>query len=245
MMRRLVILACLGLAACTSDSPTTNDTDTRSTSELYTLKGVQYIETGRLDVAKLDLQKAIELDSNNAEAHNALGVLSERLNQPEEAEKEFKLALSIDANNTGAANNYGRLLCARGQYEQSMKYFQKLIDNALYPTPWLALTNAGLCAKSQGLAADAENYLRRALESAPDFGPALLEMAKLSQERGNYMSARAFLQRYDALGVETAESLATGVQTERALGNTKDANAYLKKLLRLFPNSKEAQLFRH
>jgi type IV pilus assembly protein PilF len=230
----------LGVAACTSDSPP-KDPNERSASSLYVLKGIQYMEGGRLDIARQDLQRAIDLDGRNVEARNAMGVLYERLEQPAEAEEQFKQALSLDENNADVAINYGRALCAQGKYEPAMKYFRAVLDDKIYSTPWIALTNAGICVKKQGQAQEAESYLRKALESNPAFAPALLEMAKLSLENGNALSARAFFQRYEAVGAPTAESLWYGVQTEQALGNGKDAGVYLKRLRRLFPESKEAQ----
>ncbi|MFZ4702095.1 MAG: type IV pilus biogenesis/stability protein PilW [Candidatus Methylumidiphilus sp.] len=234
----LLSLACLGVGACTSDSP--KDQDPRTATELYVMKGVQYMEKGRLDIAQQDLERAVELDDGNAEAHNALGVLYERLNRTEDSEAQYKLALALDDQHYAAETNYGRLLCAQGKYDLAMKHFQKVIDAKSYQTPWLVLTNAGICAKSKGSAAEAEGYLRKALSLLPDFPPALLEMAKLSFEQGSYLSARAFLQRYESTVPPTPESLFVGVQNEQALGNSKNADAYRKKLQKLFPDSKEA-----
>lgn len=244
-MRRGRVLTLLllgfGLVACSSNTP--KDLVELSDSDLYTQKGVQYMETGRLDLAQQDLQRAIELDSHSSEAQNAMGVLHERLKQPDEAEQFFRRSLSLDENNPSASNNLGRILCGQGKYEQAMQLFHKAIDSRLYQTPWLALTNAGLCAKSQGKGAEAESYLRKAVEYNPRFSPALLELAKLSLENNNYLSTRAFLERFDAVNNPTAESLALGFQAEQALGNQKEAVSYLKKLRRFFPDSPEAHRF--
>ncbi len=243
MTKRLgvwLLLIGLGLAACTSDRPP-KDPSERSTTDLYMLKGVQYMENGRLDIAQQDLQRAIDLDEKNVDAHNAMGVLYERLGRPTDAEEQFKRALALDSDNSGAANNYGRVLCAQGKYQEAMQQFRRVIDSKHNNAPWIALTNAGICAKNQGLAQDAEGYLRKALEVGPNFPPALLEMAKFSLEKGSYLSARAFLQRFEAVAQPSSESLSIGMQTEQALGNAKEANAYLKKLQSLFPNSQEAR----
>ena len=239
-MRLIVLglLVCLAMLSCSSDKA--KDTDDQSPTEVYLLKGLRYMENGRLDVAQKDLERAVELDDKNVEAHNVLGVLYERINRLEDAEGQYKKALSLDENNFAAANNYGRLLCAEGRYELAMQRFQTIIDSKVYPTPWLALTNAGVCAKSKSKVPEAENYLRKALESNPNFAPALLEMAKLSLENRNYLSTRAFLQRFESSSGATPESLFIGVQTELGLGNAKDADAYRKKLQQQFPESKEA-----
>ena len=234
-------LFCAWVAGCSSSAPKTDNGP--SISDLYVQKGVQYMENGRLDVAQQDLQHAIELDSDNPEALNAMGVLYERLRRPEAAEEYFRKALSADEDNASAATNLGRLLCAQGKYEPAMKFLQKAIDSRVYQSPWLALTNAGLCAHNQGQLAEAEGFLRKALDYSPTFAPALLEMAKLSLDNKNPLSARAFLERFNAVAEPNAESLAIGFQAEEALGNQKEATGYLKKLRRLFPLSKEAQRF--
>ncbi len=233
-----LLMACLALLACSGDPP--KDPNERSATDLYVLKGVKYLETGRYDIARQDLERAVELDDKNAEAHNALGVLYERISLPEEAEAHYKRAMSLDESHFAAANNYARLMCAQGKYDQAMKLFQKVIDAKSYQTPWLALTNAGLCAKSKGLAEEAEGFLRKALETNPNFSPALFEMAKFSLEHGSSLSARAFLQRYESTAEPSPESLWLGMEIEQALGNGKDADAYRKKLQKLFPDSREA-----
>jgi type IV pilus assembly protein PilF len=234
----------LGLAGCASPQKDPNE---RSASELYMLKGVRYLENGQFNFAQQDLERSVKLDPKNVEAHNSLGVLYERLNQYADAEDQFKQALALDAHNGGTYNNYGRTLCAEGKYDLAMQQFHHVIDDPHYTTPWIALTNAGICTKKQGSLQDAENYLRKALDIKPDFPPTLLEMARLRLEKNGAngdLSARAFLQRFEAASEPTAESVALGMQIEQALGNTQEADVYFKKLLRLFPNSKEAMRYR-
>jgi len=227
----------LGLAGCSSKAPKESG---ESISDIYVQKGVRYMENGQLDIALQDLQHAIELDGRNSEAHNAIAVLYERLDQPGAAEEHFKRALSLDAGNSSALNNYGRFLCAQGQYDKAMDNFRRVIDSKLYKQPWIALTNAGLCANAAGKKKEAEDHLRKALEANPTFPPALLELAKLSLETGQYMSARAFLQRYEAVAEPDPQSLWIGVQTENALGNSQAAGDYINALRSRFPDSREA-----
>ncbi len=96
----LAVLVCLAMLSCTSESAKV--TDDRSPTELYMLKGVQYMENGRLDVAQQDLERAVELDDKSTEAHNLLGVLYERINRLEDAEGQFSRALSLDEKNFAA-----------------------------------------------------------------------------------------------------------------------------------------------
>jgi type IV pilus assembly protein PilF len=237
-LHTIVIAAALAtLAACSTEPK--KDPNEPSISEIYVRKGVQYMNSGMLDVALQDLKHAVELDKNNSGAHDALAVLYQRLNQPTDAEREFQQALSLDTANYGTANNYGRFLCEQGQYDKAMTQFQKVISSKLYASPWIALTNAGLCARSKGIRSDAESYLRKALESNPTFPPALMEMAKLSLESGQFMSARAFVQRYEEAAPADADILLLGIQVEQALGNEQGAADYRSKLRAQFPDERE------
>jgi type IV pilus assembly protein PilF len=121
-----------------------------------------------------------------------------------------------------------------------MSQFREVIGSKLYNSPWIALTNAGICARSAGQKGEAEQYLRQALEYDPRFAPALIELAELSRETGQNMSARAFLERYHAVVEPNARSLWVGVECEAALGNFQAARDYAKTLRSKFPGTKEA-----
>jgi type IV pilus assembly protein PilF len=225
---RLAFLLCLGLAACSSEPP--KDPNARGAVEIYREKGIRYMELGEYEYALQDLRHAVDLNEKDSESHSSLAVLYGRMNRPDMAEKHFKRAMSLDENKEGVANNYGRFLCAQGKHEQAMAQFKQIIASQTYKLPWLALTNAGLCARNAGRRDEAEEYLRGALDVAPDFPPALLEMAKLSLEKGQLMSARGFLQRYEGVATLSPEALSLGVQVEQALGNRQAAEEYRKRL---------------
>ena len=232
------------LAACSwssEENPRPNDPYAElGASQVFTEKGVRYMEGGHYEIALKDLKRAVELDGDNSEAYNALAVLYQRVDDPVQAEANFRKALSVKPDNFGASNNYGRFLCSQGRYPEAFGQFQQVIGNKLYSQPWIPLTNAGVCARSAGRMADAERYLREALEVNPDFPPALLEMARLSRLNGQLMSARAFLQRYFAAAGPGPEPLALGIDIETALGNSEVAREYANTLRTRFPESREA-----
>lgn len=197
-----------------------------SASKIYIEKGVRYMEDGYYDIALQDLKRAVDLDDENSEAHNALAVLYQKVDDYANAEASFKKAVSLKQDNYAARNNYGRFLCERGKFPEAFDQFRQVIGNKLYPTPWIPLTNAGRCAHLAGKKTDAESYLREALDMQPDFPPALLEMAHLSQEAGQHMSARGFLERFFSVAGKTPESLQLGIEIETSMGNVAGAEEY-------------------
>jgi type IV pilus assembly protein PilF len=86
----------------------------------------------------------------------------------------------------------------------------------------------------------AETYLRQSLEYNVEISTSLLGLSNLNYRSGEYLNARAFLQRYESAEKETAESLMLGFQIESALGDQKAAKDFKRRLLEQFPGSAEA-----
>jgi len=102
-------------------------------------------------------------------------------------------------------------------------------------------TNAGSCAFNAKDTAKAEQYWRKALEVNPEFPPALLQMGRLSVNQKNYMSARAYLQRFHQVAKPSPESLWLGIQTERVLGDKNAEASYSMLLKNGYPDSPQAK----
>ena len=137
-------------------------------------------------------------------------------------------------------NNFGVYLCQTERARQGLPHFSIALEDPFYNTPEVALANAGSCALRAGLLAEADTYLRQALRLSPEFPDALLTMAKLTFEKNNYLSTRAFLQRFEAVSAQTPVSLFLGFENETALRNDKSARKYLSNLNSIFPDSEEA-----
>lgn len=214
-----------------------------SSRELATLNmqmGIRYMEMGKLDIAKEKLDLAADLDSGNTEIQNALAIFYERIKNYDQAIVHYKAALSQDSNNYSTKSNYGRLLCEQGNYQEAMPLLQAALDAPMNTNAWLPQTNMGLCLLKQNQDSTAEGFFRQALQDNGDYAPALLEMLKISYKKQQYLSARAFLERYLAVAKHTSETLWLAFQTERALGYAQNAEDYKEQLLTLFPASKEA-----
>lgn len=203
--------------------------------------GTRYLEMGMWDVAKEKLELALDLDSSNADIHNAMGIFYERIKEYDKAADQYESAVSKGPDNFDIKSNYGRFLCDRGDFNKGMTVLQQALDAPMNNRQWFALTSMGICHVKQNDLSRGEDYLRQALQLQADYPPALLEMQKISYQNRQYMSARAFLERYLAVGKHTPETLWLAFQTERSLGNEKIAEDYGQQLFTQFPASKEAQ----
>jgi type IV pilus assembly protein PilF len=84
---------------------------------------------------------------------------------------------------------------------------------------------------------DAEKYFRESLKINNKSANSLYYLLTIHLKKGEYMKARAFLQRLEQVVQPSEEILAAGYQVEKGLNHTKLAKNYLTKLKNRFPRS--------
>ena len=212
----------------------------RSPADIYIELSAAYLQEGNLNESFKNAKKAVLVDPNSSNAFYMQALVYQRLGENENADASFQRAIKIDPRNPDALNAYGSFLCEQQRFEDADDYYRRALSNPLYATPWLALYNAGRCLEQAGDETAAERDYRAALRENPGFAPSLLGMARISYEQTNYMSARAYLQRYAEVASHTPESLWLGVRTENQLGDKDQMASYGLKLRARFPDSEQA-----
>jgi type IV pilus assembly protein PilF len=234
---RILFLAIL-LISCAS---VTKEDKNEHSASIYLQLGVRYMDLGKLEIAKENLQLAQEKDPGNTQVHNAFAFLYEKLNDYSQAKEQYDAALELSPHDWSVQNNFGRFLCDHGEYKQGMALLIAASSTQLNDRQWLALTNAGRCQLARGQKQSAGTYFKQALIINNAYAPALLEMQKLSYQNGDYLAAKDYLQRYLNGAAQTSGTLWFGMLTERALGNKDLAKEYQKLLVEKFPLSEEAK----
>jgi len=232
----LIVLVLLN--ACASTGSDKDDKQFRIADTNMRL-GVGYMRQGRYEDALEKLLKALDAKRDYADVHTALAMVYEQLFEYEKAGYHYREAIDLEPENGGHYNNYGVYLCRQGEYKKADKYFIKAIETPRYKTPERAMENAGACAKQIPDLEKAEIYLRKALSIDPKLPLALSEMADLMFQKQNYMSTRAYLQRFGEVSKYTPQSLWLGIQTERKLGDDQAEARYAKLLQSQYPDSLE------
>lgn len=244
-----LLSAALALQACITRSTAPQPADaSREDAAQYNLElGIGYLRQGNLQAARDKLLRAIKEEPNLATAHSALGLVYERLEDPDGALREYRKAVDLDPKNPDALNALGVFLCSqRNEPQEALRYFDRAIAIPLSvrnANRAMLFTNAGTCAKQVDLPR-AEAYLRRALQEDPQFPDALLQMGMVTFEQGNALTARAFLERYLATAKPSAAGLWLGVRVEQSLNDAAAAKKYADQLRQQFPDSVEAGLLR-
>ncbi len=239
-MRTLILLTTVVLLAACASTDDKDEKEARKAAETNTALGRGYMDRGQYEIALEKLKRAVAFDKTYAPAHTLLGVLYETIGETEDAGREYKLAVHYAPENGEVNNNYGAWLCATGKREQADEYFITAVDDPFYPTPAIALSNAGNCALAQGDLDKAETFLRQSLDYDNKLGSSLLPMAEVSYRNGSYLTARAFLQRYEAVAEMDEESLYLGYRIESRLGDEASAERYRIELIEQHPGSDQA-----
>jgi len=235
------VVVAVMLAACTSSAERKREKQNAARAATsYTELGIEYLRQGKYELSRAKLEKALELNPDYPQAHGAIAVLYEKVGDTKLAEQHYKKALRLSPDDSGSQNNYGQFLCFQGRYKEAQEEFMKAANNPFYATPVVPLTNAGLCAKRVPDAVLAEQYFRQALQDDPKFAPALLQMAIMKFESGRFLSARAYLERFQQVTKHNPDSLWLAVQTEFALKDREASGRYAILLRRNFPKSEQA-----
>jgi type IV pilus assembly protein PilF len=244
LIRRVLALGLfLLLAAGCATQPTMQDRDrARQAAAINTDLGLHYLANNNLEQARVNLNRALEVDPNYPQAHTAFALLQVRLNNEREAERAFRRSLQLDPEDSFTWNSFGSFLCQAERFDEAQAAFTKALDNPFYLTPEQALTNSGVCLYEAGKMAEAEARFREALDNNPEYLPALLEMARLTFEDERFLQTRAYLQRFRAQREHTAETLWLCYQAETAMRNREGAGNCAVRLKDRFPDSRETAL---
>lgn len=240
-------MSVLLLAACSDGSiggvkKTDAATQKQEAARTRTDLGQKYMQQGKLEIALENLTKALEYDSNYVDAHTVIAVLYETINDPAKAGEHYRRAAELKPKGGAEANNYGWFLCRQGRYDESQAYFDRALADPFYQTPAVATTNSGTCFARAGKREEAEQRLRRALEQNPDDGETLIQLASLSYDKGDYLKARGFMQRFEGSSPQPRpDALLLGRNIELRLGNGGAAGDYTRRLLQGFPDSEQAR----
>ncbi len=237
--KKFYFLLILALLSACVQQPIQNHNAAQNNLEL----AVEYMRRGEINIALKKLKKALNADSNYADAHNIIAVLYDRkLGKKDQAQWHYQRALTLKPKDPHIHNNYGQFLCQHNQWEKAEQHFLKALEDALYKTPELPYINAGLCALDHNHLGKADTYLRKALQKNPNIPIALYKMAKLSYQQKRYLEAYDYLQRYLAFAKQTAQTLWLGIRIAHMLNNQDLEASYTLLLRRQFPDSDEIRL---
>ncbi len=205
---------------------------------------VAYLKENEVAAAQEKIDKALTQNPKDPAVQVSAGLVYERLEQVDKADRFFAEALRLEPHNPDMVNNYAVFKCRRGHYAEGEKLFLQAARNPAYGTPEVAYSNAGVCARSAKNLVRAEELFRKSLAAKENYPDALLQLADLSLERGAALAARGLIDRYFTVTGPSSDALYLAVRIERKLGDVEAASRYAAQLQKEFPNSEQARQLR-
>jgi type IV pilus assembly protein PilF len=250
-IRLVGIAVAVALAACTtkqtvqqSPEPTPLPPPTPASpqvrAQLHTELGAGYYERGQMDIALEELNLAVKIDPNYAQAYNIYGLVYATLGDDRKAEENFGRALQLAPNDSDIHHNWGWYLCQHKREREALAEFETAVRNPLYRTPEIALVNAGRCSQPFDEKA-AEGYYRRALVAQPGNPLASLGLAQIAYRSGRYDEARTWMKGVMLTTNPPPEALRLGVCIERKLADRQAELSYVSQLRNRYPEAPETK----
>jgi type IV pilus assembly protein PilF len=236
----VVVLLANGCVSTTT-GPKKTEANLEEAAELNYQLGARYYRNGQYEIARDRLLYSINLEPKNAIAHSTLALTYEALDNVRLATESYEQAVKLAPRNFDVLNTYAVFLCRQGKYDEAIDNFDRAIAVRENDNAEITLTNAGVCMNQKPDLVKAEEYFREALNHKSSYGEALLQLCLLKKNAGEYLAARAFLQRYLSSNLPSAEVLYLGMQIEVELGDERARTDYSNRLLREFPQSPEAR----
>ena len=179
------------------------------------------------------------MDPHNPEIHGAMALLDERLGKDKDADKEFRTALELDSHDPAMLNNYAVFLCSHGRADEGVRYFEQAASNPLYPTPWAAYTNAGVCCVRCIVMPKPRSASTRALRANPAYSEAVYQ-AWISDFQQHKLPDARFRIDVFLLTTSTPDLLLLACRIAQAQNDAVAQQRYAARLAQEFPNSDQA-----
>jgi len=137
----------------------------------YVTLGRIHDATGKNDLALAEFQRALQLDSRNADALTGEARSYEHAGRPADAETAYKKAIALRPDYWDGYNSLGLFYDDQGRYEEAYKELQHAID--LTPDNATAYSNLGAAYVDSGDVKkypQAEAALKKSIDLAPSYG---------------------------------------------------------------------------
>ena len=145
-------------------------------------------QNGKISESLIAIQKSVQLEPRDSNAHYNLGVILQELKRLDEAEVSFKKTIELKPDYTEAYNNLGVTLHLLGRFKESEACYRKTIE--LKPDYAEAYRNLGITLVDMGRLKEAMKNYTKAIELNPHSPWSLQDLAGLFT---NYTPDEGFL----------------------------------------------------
>lgn len=185
MKKLICLLAAVILCSCVSAG-----VDDRQNAIAHYKLGVSQLNENNIQLAFVEFQKAYELNPEDKEVLNGIGIiyLLHFENYPKAVEF-FQKAVHVDSNFSEAYNNLGFAYEKSRMYKEAIESYKKALSNLVYRTPEKAYYNLGRAYYRSGMYDEAIEAYIEASRRMGDFYPSYYGIALGYNAKGKYGEA--------------------------------------------------------
>jgi protein O-GlcNAc transferase len=195
-------------------------------------------QNGSINESLIASQKSVELDPQDAKAHNNLGVILKELGRLEEAEASLRQAITLKPDYAGAHYNLGNTLQKLGRLDEAEASYTQAI--ALKPNYVEAYSNLGNIMNELGRLDEAGASFTQVITLKPDYAEAHNNLGITLEKQGRLKEAEASYRKAITLKPDYAEAHSNLCNTLKKLGRLDEAKASFTQAITLKPDYAEA-----
>ena len=240
----------IGLQACVTveESRFSKKASPEKAVDNYTQLGLGYLQKGRPDWARDRLQRALEINPDDPQANDAMGLVWQTEGELDLAEESFKKALREDPDFTLARHHLGRLYARMKRHKEARDLLSEVANDRYYNNRVGAYNDMALNFYRMENSQGAIEAYSPSLRLAPYNVDALVNISTLLFEAQRYDESLKYFDRFDRL-VErdqtehTAHSLWLGIKLLTIHQQTSRGVALAAQLKQRFPQSEEYRMY--
>jgi Tfp pilus assembly protein PilF len=163
---RTVLLSALAALVVTNVAATVSlAAQLRKAEAAHAQRGLGYLTAGKLGDAREQFEAALEVNPEDAVAHNGLGIVKVEAGALEQAEAHFRRAVALDPENTEPRSNLANCLLRQRRYREAVSELKEILR--AHPRSAAAHLQLSVTYQAAGDRERALLHCRRALKIEP------------------------------------------------------------------------------
>ncbi len=200
-----------------------------------------YFARGQSETALSEIDSAIKIKPDNAQAYNLRGLIYASLGNQALSDDSFERSLRINPRDAATMQNYGWVLCQDQRYAAAEQQFLRALDQPNYRDSAQTLRAMGLCQARDNRLLEARQSLLRSYQLDPSSAATAVSLAEVQYKLGDYDKARFYIDRVNKVPAQSnAQTLWLSARIERKLDNQDQVRAMGNRLKDRYPQSPEA-----
>jgi type IV pilus assembly protein PilF len=200
----------------------------------------RYLAQGDVQRAKIQANRAMELDDKSPEILMVLGLIYQHETEWDVAEDYFKKAIHYGGDNFVKAKlTYSDFLVNRERSEEACELLQETTEILEFEQRDVVYEKYGDCLRTMSKTAKAVDAYNKGLLIQPANTSLRLKMAEIYYSMENYSASIKHYKAYVAVAQHSAKSLWLGIRLARIFKNRDDEGSYSLLLKEKFPESNE------